>query len=69
MHPSQASPGEETIAERAYRFWEIEGRPEGQEVDHWLRAERELAGEQPANPREETSPLEDEDSAASPGPG
>ena len=30
------------IAECAYRLWESEGRPAGKDVDHWLRAEREL---------------------------
>ena len=31
------------IAVRAYQIWESEGRPEGQELNHWLRAEAELA--------------------------
>jgi flagellar biosynthesis regulator FlaF len=31
------------IAERAYEIWEKEGRPEGQGVSHWLRAEQEMA--------------------------
>jgi hypothetical protein len=26
------------IREAAYRLWEKEGRPEGQALDHWLRA-------------------------------
>jgi hypothetical protein len=30
------------IAERAYRIWEREGRPDGRDLDHWLRAEREV---------------------------
>ena len=29
---------------RAYAIWEAEGRPEGRDLDHWLRAEREGAG-------------------------
>jgi len=33
------------IAERAYHIWEMEGRPDGKDIDHWLRAERELASE------------------------
>jgi hypothetical protein len=33
------------IRERSYQIWEQEGRPEGQDLDHWLQAERELAGE------------------------
>ena len=30
------------IAKRAYSLWEIEGRPSGRELDHWLRAEAEM---------------------------
>jgi len=37
-------------AERAYRIWEQMGRPEGQELEHWLRAEAELASERTAPP-------------------
>jgi hypothetical protein len=33
------------IRERSYQIWEQEGRPEGRDLDHWLQAERELAGE------------------------
>jgi DUF2934 family protein len=33
------------IAERAYRIWEGEGRPNGRDLDHWLRAEAELHAE------------------------
>ena len=36
------------VRERAYALWESEGRPAGREVEHWLRAEAELA---PAAPR------------------
>ena len=32
-----------TVAERAYLIWEQMGRPEGQALEHWLRAETELA--------------------------
>ena len=28
---------------RAYYIWEREGRPDGEQLDHWLRAEREMA--------------------------
>jgi len=35
------------ISEKAHRQWELEGRPAGRDLDHWLQAEREL---------EETSP-------------
>lgn len=32
------------VQERAYEIWEAEGRPEGQEQAHWLRAEAEITG-------------------------
>ena len=37
---------EERIRHRAYELWEAEGRPEGHEVDHWLRAAQEVAAEE-----------------------
>ena len=30
------------IAKRAYTMWELEGRPTGKDLEHWLRAEAEL---------------------------
>jgi hypothetical protein len=30
------------IAKRAYTMWELEGRPTGGDLEHWLRAEGEL---------------------------
>ncbi|MBA4147850.1 MAG: DUF2934 domain-containing protein [Verrucomicrobia bacterium] len=30
------------ISQRAYEIWEREGKPEGCEQEHWLRAEHEL---------------------------
>jgi CHASE3 domain sensor protein len=35
-------PREQAIRERAYQIWEAEGRSEGKELDHWLRAEAEV---------------------------
>jgi hypothetical protein len=32
----------QAIQERAYAIWEEEARPEGRQVDHWLRAEAEI---------------------------
>ena len=40
------------IASRAYTIWEIEGRPAGRELDHWLRAESEVQAREAA-PAEE----------------
>jgi len=31
------------IAARAYGLWEQEGGPHGCDIDHWLRAEAEIA--------------------------
>lgn len=31
-----------TVAERAYQIWQARGRPNGQDVEHWLQAEREI---------------------------
>jgi hypothetical protein len=39
-----AAPSEADIRERAYRLWEEAGRPAGDGVEFWLRAERELTG-------------------------
>lgn len=33
---------ESVIRERAYAIWEQEGRPDGREWDHWVRATREI---------------------------
>jgi hypothetical protein len=35
-------PTRKEIAARAYKLWEKEGRPPGQEIEYWLRAAREL---------------------------
>ena len=32
----------EQIAQRADEIWEREGKPEGKEQEHWLKAEEEL---------------------------
>jgi Protein of unknown function (DUF2934) len=37
---------EHRIQERAYEIWEKAGRPEGKAVEHWLRAEAEIAAEE-----------------------
>ena len=38
-----------STAERAYLIWEQMGRPDGQALEHWLRAEAELVGEPAAS--------------------
>jgi hypothetical protein len=43
--PSQKrAPTQEEISSRAYEIYLSEGCPEGSSLEHWLRAERELAG-------------------------
>lgn len=42
-HPQP--PTREQIAALAQAIWIDRGRPEGRDVDHWLEAERQLAGE------------------------
>lgn len=39
------------VAERAYSIWEKNGRPEGRDLEHWLRAEFEVAAEARAGKR------------------
>lgn len=45
---------ERRIADRAYRIWEREGRPEGRAADHWEMAREEIAIED--NQRETLQP-------------
>jgi hypothetical protein len=33
----------QAIRERAFALWEADDRPEGRELEYWLRAEQELA--------------------------
>jgi hypothetical protein len=36
-------PTEEEIREKAYTLWEEAGRPDGDGIEFWVRAEQELA--------------------------
>jgi hypothetical protein len=45
--PAQAS--EDAIRLRSYLIWEREGRREGKDLDHWLRAKAELESERRAD--------------------
>ena len=40
---------EDKIRQRAYELWEQNGKT-GSEMDYWLRAEREIGAEKPAEP-------------------
>ncbi len=50
---------EERIRKRAHDIWEEEGRPEGREYSHWLRARAEIRAEDgERSGRGETGPLD-----------
>ena len=40
---TREAPSREQIELCAYEIWQRRGRPHGQDVEHWLQAERELA--------------------------
>lgn len=44
----------EKILKKAYELWEAEGRPHGQDMEHWLRAELMVSeeGEEATAPEE-----------------
>jgi hypothetical protein len=39
-----SAPAREKIAARAYQLWLESGRVHGHDLEHWLRAEREIRG-------------------------
>ncbi|MGO8917354.1 MAG: DUF2934 domain-containing protein [Stellaceae bacterium] len=39
------------IAKRGDAIWELEGRPNGRQIEHWLRAAGELGAAEPSKPR------------------
>lgn len=43
----------EKVAQLAHGYWEAEGRPEGKHLEHWFRAETELAAEEQNGAAEE----------------
>jgi hypothetical protein len=47
MHMAQV---ETWIRERAYSIWELEGRPQGRERQHWEQATREVMARGQGNP-------------------
>jgi hypothetical protein len=46
---STSTPSSDAISRRAYELWEQEGRPEGNDMRHWLQAEKELGGSRSAS--------------------
>jgi hypothetical protein len=55
---------QDRIRRRAYQIWEEEGWPEGRQVEHWTRAEREAA--ESAGPDPEPATKEDRSRAVAP---
>lgn len=37
----------EAVRRRAYELWQAEGQPQGNQLDHWFRAEQEILGQAP----------------------
>ncbi|MCR6500900.1 DUF2934 domain-containing protein [Shinella sp. CPCC 101442] len=48
----------ERIRKRAHQIWEEEGRPEGREYSHWLRARADIQAEDGEKPRLPENPLD-----------
>ncbi|RZM17844.1 MAG: DUF2934 domain-containing protein, partial [Sphingomonas sp.] len=46
---------EGTIRNRAYAIWQEEGQPEGQDADHWHRAESEIGSHEAAPAEDPTA--------------
>ncbi len=47
--PAGSAVPHEKIAERAYQIWQANGRPDGQDQEHWFQAERELRAARPVS--------------------
>ena len=43
MPKSKITRSEADVALRAYQIWEEEGKPDGKDFEHWLKAEAEIA--------------------------
>ena len=50
-----------SISNRGYYIWESEGRPDGQALEHWLRAEREILLEGGDEPQPELTDSQDKE--------
>ena len=57
---------EEAIRRRAYALWEQEGRPEKKDLEHWFRAEAEIAGRKYHGVTDDGKFIERSSSAADP---
>ena len=58
------------VRRRAFEIWEAEGRPEGRDVEHWLRAEAECTADtaKAAKPRKAAAERKAAPKAAAPEP-
>ncbi len=53
---------EDKVRLRAYQIWEDEGRPEGEDIAHWYRAEGEIEPEEHADQGQmDSKPSEEEE--------
>ncbi|WP_397453658.1 DUF2934 domain-containing protein [Pseudomonas sp. NA-150] len=46
---------EQKIREAAYQLWEKQGKPQGQDLEHWFTAEKSAGDEDPATSTSEPS--------------
>ena len=44
-------PDESLVRDRAHHLWEVEGKPEGRDKEHWHQAEKELSSAEPGEDR------------------
>lgn len=56
---SEQEPAHLRIEMRAYEIWLHEGCPNGHELDHWLKAESELASETTSDEKDGKAPPKD----------
>ena len=57
-NPLEPDPArEQRIRERAYRLWEEDGRPEGQDLEYWTRAEELIGMEEHPGAALEPNPM------------
>lgn len=61
------------VEKRAYELWELDGRPEGQDLDHWYRASEEFlaisdAAEQTMTKARDGISVDGEDDILTPSP-
>ena len=58
MNSPTDNPSQEAISGRAQKIWEAGGRQDGQALDHWLQAERELRDEAASSEKLENAVVE-----------